>query len=578
MNKMHLKLGLLSKIARIFVFFASFLLIFSESYSQSGKLSSQETQQLNSLLQQASSLQNISPQQAYDYSLQVYRQARRNSLFKARALTLMGSIEAFKLDEPKDALDHHQEAYNLYHELFKAGQVSKTYLNTFLNTYAIPAYQFISDRAEKKKKYRRAIARYPRLSSDYVDFLAEVASTTQGQLRTQNQELIEKELSEQKLILEKIELTGDLELKELEALALSDSLLKRELALTKEKSRSDQLAKEKAEHKAEVAQQRMISISLMLSILFIITVAWLIWQNLRKQRRVNNLLNQKNQEINQQKEEIQTQRDSIEEQNQALQHQKEEIEAQRDNIEEQNQILQEQTREITVQRDQSDKLLLNILPEEVAEELKMSGSSSPRHYEQATVLFTDFKGFTQIAETLRPSELVKELDTCFLAFDEIIEKNDLEKIKTIGDAYMCAGGIPVPNQTNPIDAVKAGLAMQEFMHEFNAYKRAEGKLIWELRVGIHTGPLVAGVIGKHKFAYDVWGDTVNLAARMESSGEAGKVNISGATFELVQDYFNCSYRGKVQAKNKGSVDMYFAQANNLMMGQNQVSKFMNWAS
>lgn len=218
-----------------------------------------------------------------------------------------------------------------------------------------------------------------------------------------------------------------------------------------------------------------------------------------------------------------------------------------------------QTAEVQKQKQEVEKLLHNILPEEIAYELQKQGEVVPVHYERVTVLFTDFKGFTNLAESLPPEEVIRELNHCFLKFDEIIEKYNLEKIKTIGDAYMCAGGIPVVNQTNPVDTVKAALEMQAFMQRWKKAKEAHGEQAWELRVGIHTGALVAGVIGKKKFAYDIWGDTVNTAARMESSSEVGKVNISGTTYELIKDYFDCNYRGKIKAKNKGEIDMYFVE-------------------
>jgi len=208
---------------------------------------------------------------------------------------------------------------------------------------------------------------------------------------------------------------------------------------------------------------------------------------------------------------------------------------------------------------------LNILPAEVAQELKAFGSAKPQHYEMVTVMFTDFKGFTKIAERLTPEQIVHELNRCFLAFDEILEKFDLEKIKTIGDGYMCAGGLPKDNKTNPIDAVRAALAMQQFMYNLKLEKEAKGEAIWELRLGIHTGPVVSGVIGKNKFAYDIWGDTVNVASRMESSGETGKVNISGTTYEYVKSYFNCIPRGKIMAKNKGEIDMYFVEGKSSLL-------------
>jgi class 3 adenylate cyclase len=214
---------------------------------------------------------------------------------------------------------------------------------------------------------------------------------------------------------------------------------------------------------------------------------------------------------------------------------------------------------IAEERDRSEKLLLNILPAETAQELKEKGVATPKDYEMVSVLFTDFKGFTIIAEKLTAKELIEELNHCFFEFDKIIDKHNLEKIKTIGDAYMCAGGIPVANKTNPVDIVKAGLEIREFMDNLKIQREKEGKDYWELRIGIHTGEVVAGVVGKNKFAYDIWGDAVNTASRMESSGIPGQVNISGTTYEFVKDHFQCTYRGKVQAKNKGEIDMYIVE-------------------
>jgi class 3 adenylate cyclase/tetratricopeptide (TPR) repeat protein len=211
------------------------------------------------------------------------------------------------------------------------------------------------------------------------------------------------------------------------------------------------------------------------------------------------------------------------------------------------------------QKVEIENLVLNILPAEVATELRTEGSATPRSYESVSVLFTDFKGFTQIAGGLTPKELVAELNEFFIAFDEIAGKNNLEKIKTIGDAYMCAGGIPSQNKTHPFDTVKAGLEMQAFMDRTNKLRESKGQQIWGLRIGIHTGPLVAGVVGKKKFAYDIWGNAVNIASRMESSGEAGRVNISAATHALVCKQFNCEFRGKIYAKNVGDIEMYFVE-------------------
>jgi class 3 adenylate cyclase len=210
----------------------------------------------------------------------------------------------------------------------------------------------------------------------------------------------------------------------------------------------------------------------------------------------------------------------------------------------------------------SDELLLNILPQEVAEELKASGTAEARHFDSVTILFTDFKGFTEASEKLTPQELVEELNTCFKAFDHIITARGIEKIKTIGDAYMAAGGLPDPASSTPADVVHAGLEMQAFMQKHKAERDAQGLPAFEMRVGIHTGPVVAGIVGVKKFQYDIWGDTVNTASRMESSGEVGQVNISETTYLLVKDAPGLTFtaRGKVQAKGKGEMEMFFVGA------------------
>jgi class 3 adenylate cyclase len=213
--------------------------------------------------------------------------------------------------------------------------------------------------------------------------------------------------------------------------------------------------------------------------------------------------------------------------------------------------------ETEIERQKSEKLLLNILPREVALELKEKGFAEPVFFESVSVMFTDFKGFTQIAEKLSPKELVKDLDACFVQFDKISERYNLEKLKTIGDSYMCAGGIPKKNKTHAVDCCLAALEIQNFMNLMKQLKEEQGFPYWELRLGIHTGSLVAGVIGERKFAYDVWGDTVNTASRMESSGTPGRINISYTTYELIKEFFECEYRGEVNAKNKGVVKMYY---------------------
>jgi ligand-binding sensor domain-containing protein/class 3 adenylate cyclase/predicted metal-dependent HD superfamily phosphohydrolase len=226
-------------------------------------------------------------------------------------------------------------------------------------------------------------------------------------------------------------------------------------------------------------------------------------------------------------------------------------------IQEKNSLLQSQSVELAIEKEKSEKLLLNILPQETVDQLKSKGKASARHYRSASVMFTDFKNFTAIAETLRPQDLVRELDTYFIKFDEIIAKHQVEKIKTIGDAYMCVGGIPVRNKTNPIDVVLAGLEIQRYMEQLKTERQAKGETFWELRVGVHTGEIIAGVVGIKRFAYDIWGDTVNVAQRVETACEIGKVNVSGTTYEIVKEFFDTTYRGKIIAKNKGLVDMYY---------------------
>lgn len=211
------------------------------------------------------------------------------------------------------------------------------------------------------------------------------------------------------------------------------------------------------------------------------------------------------------------------------------------------------------ERQKSERLLINILPEAIAEELKLTNHVLPLQYLSASVLFTDFVAFSLIAREMQPKELVAELDRCFSFFDQVVDRHRMEKIKTIGDSYMCVGGLPIGNSTHAVDSVLAALEMCRFMELVKEAKSAAGERYWEVRFGINTGPLVAGVIGERKFTYDVWGDTVNTASRMESSGEPGRINISAATYEAVKDYFECESRGPVMVKHVGMVEMYFVK-------------------
>ena len=273
--------------------------------------------------------------------------------------------------------------------------------------------------------------------------------------------------------------------------------------IQKKQSEIDILIKNRALQQLELKRQQMTQNSLMVGLILVFIIAFILFRNYQIKSRTNKLLDK-------QKAEIQL-------------------------------------------------LLSNMLPEEVAKELQNDGFATPRYYESVSVLFSDFKNFTQMADALSPQEVVFELNTCFMAFDDIIEKHGLEKIKTIGDAYMCAGGVPAIDEMHPMKITRASLEIRKFMRDRNDIKLSEGQTPWELRIGIHTGPIVAGVVGRKKYAYDIWGSTVNTASRMESNGEPGKVNISAATFDLIKDRYQCTYRGKVFAKNVGDIDMYFVE-------------------
>jgi adenylate cyclase len=222
-------------------------------------------------------------------------------------------------------------------------------------------------------------------------------------------------------------------------------------------------------------------------------------------------------------------------------------------------IINKKTEDLMAEKEKTGKLLANLLPKNAADEIMAKGKATKIKYNFVTVLFSDIQGFTKIAEETNPEVLIDELDRFFFYFDTVVEKFGIEKIKTIGDAYMCAGGIPEKNRTNPVEVILAALEMRSYMLNLKLTSELEGMKYWDIRIGIHTGTVVAGVVGQKKLSFDIWGDTVNTASRMESSGEGGKINISGTTYEFVREFFDCEYRGKMPVKYKGELEMYFVK-------------------
>jgi class 3 adenylate cyclase len=238
--------------------------------------------------------------------------------------------------------------------------------------------------------------------------------------------------------------------------------------------------------------------------------------------------------------------------NQELVNLNNEVNIKKNEIETINQLL-------SSEKNRSERLLTNLLPVKIIEKLKDYQGLIANHYDQCTVMFTDFKDFSILTEELSTIELVTELNYCFSAFDDIIDKYGIEKIKTIGDSYMCVGGIPVPKEKHSVDVILAALEISDFIRQYKEKRIAINKKFFEIRIGIHTGHLIAGIVGKHKFSYDVWGDTVNYASRLENASIPGMINISEATHILVKDYFDCTYRGKIAVKNKIETNMYFVE-------------------
>ncbi|MBX2886062.1 MAG: adenylate/guanylate cyclase domain-containing protein [Granulosicoccus sp.] len=220
-------------------------------------------------------------------------------------------------------------------------------------------------------------------------------------------------------------------------------------------------------------------------------------------------------------------------------------------------LVQKRTQELNTEKEKVEELLLNILPYETSKELTDTGSSKAREYDCVTVLFTDFKDFTKISEKLTPQALVNMLNVYYSAFDKIMTQFQMEKIKTIGDSYMCAAGVPSLNVNQAIDALRAAIEIRNFVAQEKDKRLSDGDPYFEIRIGVHSGPIVAGIVGIKKFAYDIWGDTVNVASRLEAESEPGQINISDTTYQLVKEKFTCTHRGAINVKNKGKVVMYF---------------------
>lgn len=434
----------------------------------------------------------------YDTALSAAKRAGDSDL-------IIKSVERRSKIETKDR--DYREAYHIVEEAFKYFSKSGTSISDLESKYEQEKRKLAREKQQLEQERQR-------LQTDIDNLLGErdELSTDKSRLERRQRELVqEKEEVEEAINEKEEELATVSEAKEIaervarktsrEVKQLSREKLEQEAVLQTQKA---ELAKAELEAERSANQQKLLLILAGFGVLFALFLLMLFISARRSRSRLSD----------------------------------------------KNKIIQQE-------QQRSDELLLNILPLNIAEELKENGKAQPQKYEQVTVMFSDFINFTKISEQLTPEELVAELDKCFKAFDFIIEPyKDIEKIKTIGDAYMCVSGLS-DRKTIPYNLVRAALEMQKFLDEQRQEKIRLGKPYFEARIGLHTGPVVAGVVGVNKFAYDIWGDTVNIASRMEANGQPGKVNISEATYNLVRYKFDCDYRGKVQAKNKGLIDMYF---------------------
>lgn len=364
--------------------------------------------------------------------------------------------------------------------------------------------------------------------------LSQEQKAKEAQILTQQAELktkeLESETQRQQLALTKQRLQTEMNTRELEEAQRQQELQQLELKASQDREQRKQLEletsrKEQETQAALLEKEQTLTkvirtgafITGAVSLFIIGLVLWF----LNLSRRKNKKLAQQNDEIEQQRAQLEKNRDLI-----------------------------------AIEQEKSENLLLNILPGAIAQELKEKGFATPKEYELVTVLFTDFGGFTQVSAQMNPDDLIEELNTCFVAFDNIIEKYGIQPIKTIGDSYMCAGGVPIEGSISPSRMIDAALEINQFMNNRLKEKQKAGIPYWDTRIGLHSGPVIAGVVGKKKFAYDIWGDAVNTASRMESGAEPNTVNISEATYELVKDDFKCTYRGEFKVKNKGIMKMF----------------------
>jgi len=381
--------------------------------------------------------------------------------------------------------------------------------------------KYNSQRSSLEREKRNLETQINQMQGRLADLSAErnQLSTEKEKLAESNEKLAEDNILKEEKITRtqeevqtiskaKVEAENAAKEKEAEVKQLSREKLEQELVLKVKEASLAEAELESVKHKSEVAAQTKLIQLAGLAVIFLLLLSILLFGRFKAKQRSEKTLAEKNKIIEQEKL-------------------------------------------------RNEELLLNILPKNIAEELKSSGKAKARRFDQVTVLFSDFVNFTKIAEQLTPEELVEELDKCFKAFDHIIKQYpDIEKIKTIGDAYMCASGLS-ERKGLPNNLVQAALDMQSYLEEYKALRIKQGKPYFEARIGLHTGPVVAGVVGDVKFAYDIWGDTVNLASRIESNSEAGQVNVSQDTYNLIRYRYECNYRGKMPAKNKGDLDMYY---------------------